>query len=76
MTPTEFRRHLAALELTQGGFARLAGCTDRQVRRWAAGDAEMPQWAILIVLLLGLPGAMEIAREARWLLTRGQRRGY
>ena len=64
MTPTELRRRLAALELSQGGFGRLAGCSDRQVRRWASGDAEMPHWAALILLLLELRGAMELARTA------------
>lgn len=63
MNPAEIRARLAALGMTQSGFARMAGCSARQVRRWASGEAEMPHWAALILLLLELPGAMDRARQ-------------
>jgi len=57
VTPTEFRAALTALEMTQGGFARLTGTTDRTVRRWASGDQDVPVWAALLLDLLVVPEA-------------------
>jgi hypothetical protein len=57
VTPTEFRAALTALEMTQGGFGRLTGTTDRTVRRWAAGDQDVPVWAVLLLDLLVVPEA-------------------
>ena len=36
MTATEFRQHLARLELTQAAFARLIKVDIRTVKRWAS----------------------------------------
>ena len=42
---TEFTALLARADVTQAGFARLAGLTPRQVNNWARGRAAVPQWA-------------------------------
>jgi hypothetical protein len=50
VTPAEkLQNRLAALGITQRGFARLAGVQDRAVRYWVAGDREIPDfvWPLL-----------------------------
>ncbi|MQP67095.1 nuclease [Niveispirillum sp. SYP-B3756] len=42
MTPTHFRKCLDALHWSQREFAAIINRNDRQVRRWAAGQAEIP----------------------------------
>lgn len=43
IAPAErFREMLALLRWTQRGFASIIGADDRLVRRWAAGEADMP----------------------------------
>jgi plasmid maintenance system antidote protein VapI len=42
MTPTHFRECLDVLHWSQREFAAIIGRNDRQVRRWAAGQAEIP----------------------------------
>lgn len=42
MTPTQFRECLEALHWSQREFAAIIKRNDRQVRRWAAGEAEIP----------------------------------
>lgn len=64
LTAGEFRDRLAALGLTQGGFARLTGVTDRTVRRWAAGDQDIPRWTCLLLDLLALPGARRLIERS------------
>ena len=63
-TPDVLRSRLAALGLTQAAFARLAGVRPRQGGRWLAGDARTPRWAILLLDLLQLPGAVDRAASA------------
>ena len=52
MTPTEFRDCLALMHWSQRGFAAIIGKDERQVRRWAAGQGEIPDdianWLALI----------------------------
>ena len=43
MTIKQLRNELG---LTQVQVAQLAGCTDRQVQRWEAGDAPTPKLVI------------------------------
>jgi DNA-binding transcriptional regulator YiaG len=43
MTAGEYRAALAALELTQGGGARLLGVDERTSRRWANGERDVPE---------------------------------
>ncbi len=49
---TEFVALLAHADLSQAGFARLAGVTARQVNNWARGRARVPQWATLLAIAL------------------------
>lgn len=42
MTPTRFRKCLAALHRTQRGLAAILGCSDSLTRRWAAGGDTVP----------------------------------
>ena len=43
MTPTDFRRTLDSLGLSQTGASRVLGVSDRHVRRWIAGDTNVPE---------------------------------
>lgn len=43
MTSDQYREALAALELTQGGGARLLGVDERTSRRWANGERDVPE---------------------------------
>ncbi len=62
MTPTDFRNTLARLGLSQTGASRVLGVSDRQVRRWASGDIEVPQPVakILRMMCLGLINANDV----------------
>ena len=55
MTPNQFRAALDKLGLSQLGAARLFGTGERTPRRWASGDAEIPE-AVAILLRLMLAG--------------------
>jgi len=53
MTPKQFRNLLKTAGLSQSEAGRLIGVTDRQMRRYAAGDAEVPltvQYALRYVI--------------------------
>jgi len=53
MTPTEFRRIRQALGLSTQGLARLLQVSDgRTVRRWEAGDRDIPGPVRVLMLLL------------------------
>ena len=43
VTPTRLRACLTALRWTQRGLAAALDCDDRLVRRWSAGDADIPE---------------------------------
>ena len=49
---TEFAALLTRADVSQAGFARLAGVTARQVNNWARGRAGVPQWTALLALAL------------------------
>ncbi|GLR65425.1 hypothetical protein GCM10010909_01030 [Acidocella aquatica] len=49
---TEFTAILAAADVSQAAFARLAGVTARQVNNWCRGRAAVPRWAALLALAL------------------------
>jgi DNA-binding transcriptional regulator YdaS (Cro superfamily) len=52
MTPQIFRKKLRQLKLSQAGASRLLDISPRQLKRWIAGDAEIPtQTAMLITLM-------------------------
>jgi len=59
LTPTELRSIRAALGLSAQGLARILGVAEgRTVRRWEAGDNDIPgPVAVLLDLLLHIPGA-------------------
>ena len=52
MTPTDFRATLARLSLTQGAAAALLGVNPRTMRRWLAGDREMPEPAVRLLAVI------------------------
>lgn len=43
MTHTDFRHTLDSLGLSQTGVSRVLGVSDRHVRRWIAGDTNVPE---------------------------------
>ena len=43
MSPDRLRECLAALAWSQRDFATIIGRDERQVRRWAAGDYDIPE---------------------------------
>jgi DNA-binding transcriptional regulator YiaG len=52
VTASAFRRRLAALGLSQRGFARHVGANERTVRRWIAGEQDIPPWVALVLDLM------------------------
>lgn len=44
MTPADLRSALDRLGLSQQAAARLWGVNPRTVRRWLAGDQDIPEW--------------------------------
>ena len=49
---TEFVALLAAADISQAGFARLAGVSARQVNKWCRGRAALPRRAALLAIAL------------------------
>ena len=49
MTAAAFRRRITALGISQRGFARRVGVNERTVRRWIAGQQDIPQWVGLVL---------------------------
>jgi DNA-binding transcriptional regulator YiaG len=52
MTADEFRGVLAALGMSQRGFAAYTGANERTVRRWALGEQDIPPWVPVLIRLL------------------------
>jgi DNA-binding transcriptional regulator YiaG len=48
----EFAAILAAADVSQAAFGRLAGVSARQVNKWCRGRAVVPRWAALLALAL------------------------
>jgi transcriptional regulator with XRE-family HTH domain len=48
----EFVALLAAADISQAAFARLAGVSARQVNKWCRGRAALPRWAALLAIAL------------------------
>lgn len=63
MTPDILRAELDRLTLTQAKAARLFGCTDRTLRRWLAGDIEIPRAVALLVVRLKPSEATTLAEH-------------
>jgi DNA-binding transcriptional regulator YiaG len=56
MTPTDFRAALDRLGLSQQAVARLWGLNPRTVRRWLAGDQDIPGWVRYALAGIGRNG--------------------
>lgn len=52
MTAIQFRSALERLGASQTAIAGFLGISDRQARRYAAGDAEIPRTVAIILRLL------------------------
>lgn len=52
MTPEEYEDAIAALGLTQTSSAKLLGVDARTVRRWVAGDRDIPAPAVRFLRFL------------------------
>jgi hypothetical protein len=52
LTAAAFRRRLAALGFSVRGFARRVGANERTVRRWIAGEQDIPPWVELVLDLM------------------------
>lgn len=52
MTPEEYRRVIAALDLNQEGAAELLGVNARTSRKWANGERKIPPPARRFLLFL------------------------
>jgi hypothetical protein len=60
MTPGDFGASLAILGYTQRGFANYTGANERTVRRWIAGELDIPGWVprMLQLMLQAAPSGM------------------
>ncbi len=47
----EFRTQLAEREIGVRDFARLTGTNVRTVRRWTTGEADIPVWPSVVLIL-------------------------
>jgi len=56
VTPTQLRKALDRLGLSQSGAARRWGVNPRTVRRWISGDQDIPAWVSFA--LAGMKPAM------------------
>lgn len=52
MTSSDFRDGLARLEMSLREFARYVGADERTVRRWAAGEQDIPPWVPVMLELM------------------------
>ncbi len=56
-----------AIGLSEAEFARVTGEDEARVRDWVAhpaGADRAPRWVAAMVALLGMPGALDVARRA------------
>lgn len=63
MTAAQFRQALEQVGLSEGRFARLYGVIPKRVRSWAAGEEDIPHAALVMLSLLTMPGAMDMAER-------------
>lgn len=52
MTPAELNDAIRTLGLSAEGFARAIGVSGRAVRRWQAGDRDIPPMLVTLIELL------------------------
>ena len=65
MTPNALRQELTRLSLTQNGLARALAVDARLARRWASGDAHIPQSVALLLQRLTPADAARLVAVAR-----------
>ncbi len=64
MTPKQFNAALESLGMPRGyKFARLYGAAPTSFQRWASGEKDIPHSVTLVLALLTLPGAMQMAES-------------
>jgi DNA-binding transcriptional regulator YiaG len=67
MSPDDLKDMLARLGFSQSGAARILGVDSRTVRRWIAGDRDIPAPAVVFFRLLDeFPDALHYVK-AKWL---------
>lgn len=57
MSGEELKAALRAIGHNHRTFAAMTGVNERTIRRWFAGDQDIPLWAIVLVDLLRLQAA-------------------
>ena len=64
MSADEFRAAIAALGISQQGFAKLVGASPRTGQKWGLGEARVPgSVAVLLRLLLARPELMAVLAD-------------
>ena len=63
MTAAQFRQALDQVGLSEGRFARLYGVIPKRVRSWAAGEEDIPHAALVMLSLMTMPGAVDMAER-------------
>jgi DNA-binding transcriptional regulator YiaG len=65
MTPTEFRRIMDSLGLTQTGVSSVFGISDRAIRAWLTGERGIPEpLAKLLRLVVAGKVSVDDVRDA------------
>lgn len=63
LSPAEFARYLAAAEITPTYFAEIYGTKQSRVMQWLDGEADIPHSAHVLVRLMAIPAALDLASE-------------
>ncbi len=63
MSAAQFRQALDQVGLSEGRFARLYGTVPKRVRSWAAGEEDIPHAALVMLSLMTMPGAVDMAER-------------
>ena len=63
MTAAQFRQALEQVGLSEGRFARLYGTIPKRIRSWAAGEEDIPHAALVMLSLMTMPGAVDMAER-------------
>lgn len=63
MTAEQFRQALEQVGLSEGRFARLFGTIPKRVRSWVAGEEDIPHAALVMLSLMTMPGALDMAER-------------
>lgn len=63
MTPSDFSDDLKELDLKLVDFCMITGHRYERVLKWLKGDEDIPPHLPVLMALLKLPGAIDVARE-------------